>query len=532
MASQSSFSLFRSPRRIAWLLVLLASAGLVLELALLRGDVARMLDLFGLFVWVTGALALIGVLAVIVGVGSLVRDISATGSEAPRWVSHLLLTAFGVGLGAFATTALVNHSTLFARDYVDPEGLARLKQASLAPTDKAATGDWPQWRGPNRDGISGETDLRTDWSNAPPPVVWKRPLGGGYSSIAVVDGRLYTQDKQGGEERVVCLDAATGKDVWTHSYAVEYTGFRMGYAQGPRATPTVFDGRVYTVGATGIFLCLEANPSSGRANVLWHHDLRKEFDAPLPTWGFAGSPWIEGDWVIVQPGGKQGSVAAFERRDGRLVWKALSDPAGYSSPIGATLDGVRHVLAFTGTALVGLRPENGHVLWSYPWTTRFEANIATPIVAGNYVFISSDYSAGCALVEVTADGAGGATKRPIYVKRNKLMRNHHDTCVLVAGHLYGFDEGVLKCVDLQAATEKWASRDLAKGSVLAGADHLFVLTEDGSLALLEASPEEYRQKGLMPNLLQGPECWALPALASGRLYLRGHHEIVCLDIRK
>jgi outer membrane protein assembly factor BamB len=235
--------------------------------------------------------------------------------------------------------------------------------------------------------------------------------------------------------------------------------------------------------------------------------------------------------VIVQPGGRQGTVAAYDRRRGDLIWKSLTDPAGYSSPMAATLDGVRHILAFTGNALVGLRLADGQQLWRYDWPTRFEANIATPVIAGNFVFISSNYDQGCALVEVTADGDGARVK-PVYVKRNKLMRNHHDTCVLVNGHLYGFDSGMLKCVDLVSAQEKWVTRDLAKGSVLAAAGHIFVLTEDGALALVEATPEEYRQKGLLPNLLEDPECWAMPALADGRLYLRSHHQVVCLDMRK
>jgi outer membrane protein assembly factor BamB len=524
MSSRFSLAFLRSPRNLAWILATLAVLFSLAVLIRLGGRPSELLSIVSSQIHVTIGLAAVGLFALGIGTVSWLRN---------RGGANLLLALLGAALCGLTVWAVLSYPAVyfqwFASDYFDAEGMARLQKAALAPADKAATSDWPQWRGPNRDGVSEEKDLRLDWTN-PPPVLWKRPLGGGYSSLAIADGRVYTQDRQGDAERVICFDAATGQELWTHRYSARYSDLQRGYDRGPRATPTIHDGRVYTVGATGIFLCLEAKPN-GPAKVLWQHVLRREFDAALPTWGLAGSPLIEGDSVIVQPGGRRGAIAAFDRRTGDLIWKSLTDPAGYSSPMAATLDGVRHILAFTGKALVGLRPTDGQQLWRYDWPTRFEANIATPVVAGNFVFISSNYDQGCALVEVTADGDRARVK-PVYVKRNKLMRNHHDTCVLVNGHLYGFDSGLLKCVDMVSAQEKWVTRDLAKGSVLAVAGHLFVLTEDGSLALVEATPTQYRQKGLLPNLLQGPECWAMPALAGGRLYLRGHHEIVCLDMRK
>jgi outer membrane protein assembly factor BamB len=187
--------------------------------------------------------------------------------------------------------------------------------------------------------------------------------------------------------------------------------------------------------------------------------------------------------------------------------------------------------------LVGLRPEDGTVLWSFPWRTKFDANIATPIVASNYVFISSDYGAGCALVEITADGAGGLRAGPAYTRRN-LMRNHHASSVVYRGFLYGFDiagdggAGILKCVDLRTGEEKWTSRRLGKGSLLAADGHLVILTEEGTLVLADGSPAGFKEQGRVADVLPGPQCWAMPSLAGGRLYLRDGQQIVCLDVGK
>ncbi len=198
----------------------------------------------------------------------------------------------------------------------DEENAAQLEKLKSAPLESArepvTAGDWPQWRGPRRDGISDETGLLTDWKSTPPQLVWKRPLGGGYSSIAVSGGRLYTMDKKENEERVLCLDAATGKEIWVHQYPANYGG--LSYGGGPRATPTVNDGRVYTVGAAGMMLCLDEKPSDGTPRVLWQHDLMSEFGAHRPNWGVACSPLIDGELVCVQPGGEKGSVVAFDRR--------------------------------------------------------------------------------------------------------------------------------------------------------------------------------------------------------------------------
>jgi outer membrane protein assembly factor BamB len=420
---------------------------------------------------------------------------------------------------------------------VDNEQLkAQLRDDALTPPDRPrnAADEWPQWRGSMRDGISPTTGLTTTWPAGGPKVLWRRPIHGGYSSVSIAGGLLYTQDRDGDHERVICLDA-DGKERWGHRYEVRYGD--LDYKAGPRATPTVHAGRVYTVGATGVFLCLEANPPGGKPKVLWQHDLLKDFQAKQARWGVACSPLVEKDLVIVQPGGKKGSIAAFDHVSGELAWTALDEASGYSSPVAATAAGVRQIIALTSSRLVGLRPQDGKLLWQFSWTTMHDANVATPIVAGDYVFISSDYSAGCALVHLKAEGKENVTATPVFVRRNKLMRNHFSTCVLQGDHLYGFDiagygsSGRLKCINLRTFEPQWETRDLEKGCLICAEGHLLVLTQSGVLALVEATPEGYQKKA-EAEVLSGDECWALPALAGSRLYLRDNKEIVCLDLKK
>ena len=434
---------------------------------------------------------------------------------------------------------------LFRTDYTDAAKLDALQNAALAtPEPPLIAGEWPQWRGPRRDGVSTETGLRVDWKEHPPTVLWKQPLGRGYSSIAVAHGRLYTMDRQGDQERLLCLDAATGETIWSHAYATDFR--RVAAIPGreqlqacPRATPTVSDGRVYTVGAVGRLLCLEATPATAEAKVLWEHDLAAEYNLLAGSsprfrpWGIACSPLLEDDLVIVQPGGESGSIVAFDRRTGKVRWQSLDDESGYSSPIAATAAGIRQIIALTGTRVVGLRPSDGGLLWSYSFPTKMFANIATPIVAGDYVFVSAGYDMGCALLQLSAGGGGGITASPVYFKANKLMRNHHASSILHDGHLYGFDNDFLKCVDLRTGADNWhAGRAVAKGCLLYADGHLLVQTQDGLLMLVEATPNAFRKKGQMQVLEESGDAWALPSLADGRLYLRDGTQIVCLDLRK
>lgn len=431
------------------------------------------------------------------------------------WLAVLLLAAFGLLAGY--------HFFFRDRHTADAALLRELQAAQLGrtPPAPAVKGEWPQWRGPNRDGISAETGLLKEWPKEGPKELWRAQGGLGYSTFAVADGRAYTILQDGDDEAVVCWDAETGKERWRFKYAAR---FENGFGSGPRSTPTVQDGLVYAVGATGIFHCLKAD--SG--DKVWRHDLLEEFKADNLEWGVSFSPLIEGDLVLTNPGGpKGGSIAAFDGKDGKLVWKSLDDQAGYSSPIAASLAGTRQVLFFTGQALVSVSPTDGKENWRYPWRTSYDVNAATPIVLDDYVFISSGYGKGAALLKVEADGGGLKAKR---VYETNRMCNHFSSCVLYKEHLYGFtDPGLLTCMEFRSGKVLWQQRGFETGSLTIADGHLIVLGKHGKLALVEASSEGYREKASCQPFKD--KCWSVPVLANGRLYLRDEATVLCLDLR-
>jgi outer membrane protein assembly factor BamB len=391
---------------------------------------------------------------------------------------------------------------------------------------------WPQWLGPNRDGISVETGIRTDWDQSPPKILWKMPIGDGYTSPSIAHGRLYTMDAKDKTERVLCLDPQTGKEIWSYSYP--YAGISTYNHLGPKASPTIYDGLIYTLGAAGDFLCFKE--ASDKPQIVWKHDLVKEFEGKKSNsgYGFASSPLIEGDMVCVQAGGLKGSVVSFNRKDGKLIWKALSNMNGYSSPVAATVAGIRQIVVFLEAAAVGLRASDGAKLWEYPWGTTPGGNIAMPIVLGDYVFISSGHGDGCACLRIARDGAG-CKAVPVYIMKNKVMRSAYSSCIYRDGFLYGFDVGPgnLKCIDFRTGTEKWADRRRPKGTLIYADGHLITLTETGSLIAVKATPERLEVEGTVRDIVAAEEgeLWTLPVLADGLLYLRDRREIKCLDLK-
>jgi outer membrane protein assembly factor BamB len=432
------------------------------------------------------------------------------------WTLAALVLVFG--------SLLFYRGTARERFVGDPLLLRDLESASFAaaPPPSTRPSQWPQWRGPNRDGVSTETGLLTAWPAEGPKVLWKAKAGDGYSSLVVDAGRAYTLLQDGEDEAVVCWDAETGKESWRLGYACKY---HNDYGSGPRSTPTVDGEYVYTVGATGILHCLKA--ASGEK--VWRHNLLEEFQAENLTWGVSFSPLIEGELILTNPGGPNGSsLVAFDKRTGQLVWKGQNDQAGYSSPLAITAAGVRQVVFFTESGLVSVSPKDGQVYWRFPWETDYGCNIATPISAGDYLYISSGYGRGCALVKIVADESGALQAKRVY--ENNLMCNHFSSSVLFQDHLYGFNEATLTCMEFRTGKVVWKEKGFRKGSLLVADGQLIILGESGQLALAEATPEGYRQKASFR--ISQNKCWTVPALANGKLFVRDEEQVLCLDLKK
>ncbi|MGA2656269.1 MAG: PQQ-binding-like beta-propeller repeat protein [Verrucomicrobiota bacterium] len=412
----------------------------------------------------------------------------------------------------------------------------------LGLTQPALGNDWPQWRGPNRNGISQESGWLATWAPEGPKRLWEASVGVGYSSFAVSEGRLYTMGNVAEKDTVFCLDALTGKLLWKYEYpcsSKDPNGYR-----GTRCTPTVDGDRVYTLSRLGHFFCLD----SATGAVKWSKDFKKEFGAEPPMWGFAGSPLVERDWVLTEAGGSKGgplrqtgpniqqdwalteaggkshaSVAAFDKRTGEVAWRAGSDPAGYGSLIAFDLAGERCLLQFSTDHLICRKMKDGTEVWRLSWKTNYGANTATPIIHGDEIFISSGYNFGCALLKATPTEAQE-------VWRNKNMRNHVNSCLLLDGFLYGYDESELKCLEWKTGQVKWSTKAYGKGAVQSAAGKLILYGQNGKLGLAAASPQAFKEVCSF-QALTGNDTWANPVLANGILYVRSLDKMAALDVR-
>jgi len=395
-------------------------------------------------------------------------------------------------------------------------GIFLIMAGWLAGVSSTRAEEWPRWRGPNFDGISKESGWLATWPADGPRQLWKVNIGGGYSSVSVSQNRLYTLGNTADTDTVYALDATSGKELWKHAYpcpAKDPNGYH-----GPRVTPTVDGDRVYTLSRHGHLFCLDA--ASGK--VIWSKEFAKDYGAKTPTWGFAGSPLIEGNWLISEVGGNGSSIVAFGKRTGAEVWKAGSDPVAYSSIVPFDQAGQRCLAVLSAAGIVGRSAKDGKELWRHPWKTSYDVNAATPIVQDGKVFVSSGYNTGGALI----DFAGPAPK---VVWQNKKMRNHVATCVLWKGHLYGFDENQFKCLAWATGEEKWAEGAYGKGNLFLAGDKFIVYSDKGRVAVVEPSPGACKEIAGF-QVLGGKDTWAVPVLANGRLYCRSQQDLVCLDV--
>ncbi|MFQ5350016.1 MAG: PQQ-binding-like beta-propeller repeat protein, partial [Thermoanaerobaculia bacterium] len=345
----------------------------------------------------------------------------------------------------------------------------------------AAAGDWPQWRGPNRDAVSPERRLRRTFQPGSPPILWRIPVGGGFSSVSIWQGRLYTLWDEGDSELLVGLEAATGRELWRHRLGASYSS---SWGNGPRSTPAVDDGVVYAVSARGELHAVAA--ADGRP--LWSHHLESEYGGTIPEYGYSSSPMVEGDKLFVEAGGKDNrAFLAFDKSTGEVVWTSQSDAAAYSSPLAITVDGVRQIVFYSASGLFALAPADGRPLWKHDWESRCPAtgiptNVASPIfIPPDKVFISNGYGTetGSAVLRIVHRGDRFTTET---AWRSESMRNVLNSSVLLEGHIYGFDRGILKAIDAATGEERWKARGFERGSLIAADGQLIVLGERGKLA--------------------------------------------------
>ena len=392
-----------------------------------------------------------------------------------------------------------------------------------APFDHRDDAAWTDFRGPHRDGRYTGPAIRTDWPADGFDPLWSQPIGGGYASFAVAGGRAFTIEQRRDLEVVAAYDVDSGAERWTHAWPA-YFREAMG-GPGPRATPTWRDGRVYALGATGRLVCLDA----ATGEEVWARNILADAAASNLIWAMSGAPLVVDDLVIVQPGGRDGwSVAAYDRLTGEVVWHGLDDVQSYTSPMLVTLGGVRQVVVVTAARAAGLRPEDGALLWEYPWTVPTVPNIAQPLVVGDArLFLSASYGKGAALVELTRDG-GRLTAETVW--ETHRMRNRFSSSVLVDGYIYGLDNAILASLDAATGELMWKGGRYGSGQLLAAGDHLVVLTERGDLVLVRATPERHEEVARF-RALEG-KTWNVPALAGGRLLVRNARRMAAFDLAR
>jgi outer membrane protein assembly factor BamB len=408
------------------------------------------------------------------------------------------------------------------RDFLSVLAAPFLNSQGFAST--TGTPEWPQWRGPQRSGVSSETGLAKSWPVGGPPPAWTiSGLGEGYGSLAIRGDRIFVQGVRERESAVFCLNGADGKTAWVTGLAGRMAQDR---GAGPRGTPTLDGDGVYALAENGELVCLRAQDGAK----MWRRNILQDFKGENPNWLLSESPLIDGDRVVVTPGGPNATVVALDKASGKTIWtsEGLSDNAGYSSCIVADVQGVRTIMALTSQAGVGVRAADGKPMWRYEKAANRTANIATPVFHDNKVFYTSAYGTGCALLGLTAQN-GTVRAEEIYFSRE--MQNHHGGVVLVDGFLYGYSNNILTCLEFGTGRVAWKDRSVGKGCLLAADGTLYLLSENNVAGLADATPGAYREKARFSIPDQGWPSWAHPVVCGGRLYIRNQSWLACYPVK-
>lgn len=390
--------------------------------------------------------------------------------------------------------------------------------------------DWPSWQGPNRDGISRETDLLPSWPKGGPTLLWKiNGIGASYSTPSIANGRVFLMGARDKIEYLYARNETDGKSLWQCALGPErHNG---GGYPGPRCTPTVEGDRVYALGLAGDLVCVDAK----KGEILWRRDLRKEYNGTPGDWGYTESPLIDGDKILVTPGGKKATLVALKKTTGDLVWTAQvpqGDAAGYSSIIPATLYSTRQYIQFMQKGVVSIEANTGRYLWRYNTPANGTANISTPIARDNQVFAASAYGKGGGLAKITRE-AGKWTATEVYFTRD--MQNHHGGMILLNGYLYGNNGGSLACLEFKTGKVKWQSSVPGKGSIAYADGCLYYRNEGkkGTVYLIEANPDKFVERSRFDQPERSSKnAWAHPVIANGRLYLADQDLLLCYDVKK
>jgi outer membrane protein assembly factor BamB len=410
---------------------------------------------------------------------------------------------------------------------------------------QASADDWPQWRGPNRDGVWHETGLVDKFASDKLKLRWRVPVANGYSGPTVADGRVYVTDRlvEPKEiERIHCFDSRDGSTIWSHAYDCPYSG--IGYPDGPRASVTIDDGRAYALGTMGNFFCLDA--AGGK--VLWEKDLFKEYDIQMPIWGIAAAPLVESDLVILQIGGKQACLVAFDKRSGQQRWTALDDRASYSAPIIVEQGGKRVLVCWTGDSVVGLDPQSGTVYWKHPFEiSKMVISIATPVVGGDRLLVSSFYD-GSLMLKLDRDKPAIEQlwrRRGTDEKNTDSLHAVLSTPYIDGDYVYGVDSyGELRCLQAATGDRVWESLEASPKNrwgtihMVRAGDRTWMFNEHGQLLIAKLTPKGFKEISRAqlieptPGQLdrRGGVCWSHPAFADRHIFARNDEALVCASL--